>query len=150
MSISTHIIPKTQFVFTDIEGLHWTEQSITLTTSDLGLSKVSIELTTDAYGWVTLKELGLFEYTPEICGPILGGGFNPAKPYYITVDLHSNHLTLLGILYDNEDVDAWFVSDAVQSVIANSRNFVLISTMQPITSKTQWGMTTTYSTSHHN
>ncbi len=150
MSISTYDIPKNQFVFPDIEGLHWTEQSITLTTNELGLSRVSIELNTDAHGWVTLKELGLFGYTPDICGPILGGGFNPAKPYYITIDLHSNHLTLLGILYDNEDVATWFLSAAVHAVITDRHNFVLISTLQPITPKTQWGMTTTYSTSHHN
>ena len=47
MSISTYAIPKNQFVFPDIEGLHWTEQSITLTTNELGLSRVSIELNTE-------------------------------------------------------------------------------------------------------
>lgn len=149
MTISTYNIPVDQFLFTEIEGLTWSKQTITLYSSDLGLSRISLELHTNAEGWVSLKDHQLFAYTPDICGPILGGGFNPAKPYFITVDLHSNHLTLLGILYDGEDVTNWFQNDTVRPTLENADNFLLISTMQPITPKTQWGMTTKYSTSHH-
>lgn len=149
MSISTYDIPPEQFFFTDFDGLMWSKQSITLYANDLGITKVSMELHTDASGWVVLKDLGLFAYTPDICGPILGGGFNPSKPYYITIDLHSNHLTLLGILYDGEPVEQWIENDSVRSIIRNADNFLLISTLQPITPTMQWGMTTTFSTSHH-
>ena len=149
MSISSYEIPIDQFFFSDIEGIVWHKQSITLYASDLGLIRVSLELHTDAQGWVALKDQSLFGYSPDICGPILGGGFNPTKPYYITVDLHSDHLTLLGILYNGEPVEEWMEQDSVSATLRAAENFLLISTLQPITPKTQWGMTTTYSTSHH-
>ncbi len=149
MAISTYNIPTDKFLFTDIDGLEWSAQSITLYCEDLGLTKVSIEMHTNAHGWVSLKDHKLFGYSADICGPIFGGGFNPSKPYHVTVELHSDHLTLLGILYDGEDVETWFHSDAVAPALQTPENFLLISTLQPINAKMQWGMTTKYSNSHH-
>jgi len=149
MSISTYEIPQEHFLFMNVEDLQWSAQRLTVHATNLGLSKVSIELHTDIAGWSALKKNGLFAYTPDICGPVLGGGFNPVKPFFITVELHSHHATLLGILYDEENIDEWFFHEKTQEAFSNSDNFLLISTMQPFTPKTLWGMSTIYSQSHH-
>ena len=149
MSFVAYDIPKDQFVFTSVPGLGWSSQKLEIAYSTLGFNKISFELITNGLGWVALKDNGLFKYTPEICGPILGGGFNPVKPYIITIELHSDQLTFLSIMDDGQSIEDWFHSKSVQAILTKSENFLLISTMQPMTSKTQWGMTTVYSQSHH-
>lgn len=149
MSIHTYEIPQELFLFTDVEDLQWSSQTLTVHSTDLGLSKVCVELHTNLTGWSALKKNGLFAYTPEICGPVLGGGFNPVKPFFITIELHSHHSTFLGILYDGENIEEWFLHETTQEAFRDSENFLLISTMQPFTPQTLWGMSTIYSQSHH-
>ena len=149
MNFVAYDIPEEEFLFTSFTGLGWLKQKLEISYSPLGFNKISIEMVTDGLGWVALKEHSLFRYTPEICGPILGGGFNPTKPYIITIELYADQLTFLSIMDDGQSIEEWFHLQSVQSILADSENFLLISTMQPITSKTQWGMTTVYSQSHH-
>ena len=91
----------------------------------------------------------VYLHTLQICGPVLGGGFNPVKPFFITIELHSHHATLLGILYDGENIEEWFFHEKTQEAFRDNENFLLISTMQPFTPQTLWGMSTIYSQSHH-
>lgn len=149
MSFVAYDIPIAQFLFTSFADLGWLSQKLEIAYSDLGFNKISLELITNGLGWVALKEHSLFRYTPDICGPILGGGFNPAKPYIITIELHADQLTFLSIMDDGQSIEEWFHQNSVQTILTNSENFLLISTMQPMTSKTRWGMTTVYSQSHH-
>ena len=149
MSFVAYDIPEDHFLFTSFSGLGWLSQKLEIAYSTLGFNKISIELITNGLGWVALKDHSLFRYKPEICGPILGGGFNPAKPYIVTVELHADQLTFLSIMDDGQSIEEWFQLKSVQNILTDSENFLLISTMQPITSKTQWGMTTVYSQSHH-
>ena len=62
--------------------LGWLSQKLEIAYSTLGFNKISIELITNGLGWVALKDHNLFRYKPEICGPILGGGFNPRQTVY--------------------------------------------------------------------
>ena len=150
MNIIEHHFAPDQFLFQFENGPTWTKQVLTLQHSMFGIDKLSIELTTNAAGWVNLKSMGLFGYTPEICGPIFGGGFNPSKPYLITVEMHSNDLTLLAILDEGESsVENWLKDPTVANALADSTQFLLISTMQPISPSSQWGMSTIFSQSHH-
>ena len=149
MSFVKYDIPEDQFLFQSFSGLAWKSQKLEIDHSDLGFNRISIELITNGLGWVALKDHTLFRYAPEICGPILGGGFNPAKPYIITLELHSDQLTLLSIVNDGQSIEDWFHLENVHKILEDSENFLLISTMQPMTANTQWGMTTVYSQSHH-
>ena len=149
MSFVKYDIPEDQFLFHSFAGLSWQSQKLEIDYSDLGINRISIELITNGLGWVALKEHTLFRYTPEICGPILGGGFNPAKPYFITLELHADQLTLLSIIHEDQSIEEWFHLEDVHTILQDNENFLLISTMQPMTPNTQWGMTTVYSQSHH-
>ncbi len=149
MSFVEHIIPEEQFLFQSFEGLNWQSQKLILSSSNLGFNKISLEMITNGLGWVALKEHTLFGYSPEVCGPILGGGFNPTKPYIITLELHTDQLTLLSIIHEEQSIKDWFNMASVQDIFRDSKHLLLISTMQPVTPKTQWGMTTVYGQSHH-
>jgi hypothetical protein len=94
--------------------------------------------------WVQIQEEVLFNYRPEICGPVFGGGFNPTKEYIITVGLKPEHVTVLSILFEGEDLLEWLLSPSNSVDLSDSENYLLYSVMQQITPKTQWGMTTTY------
>lgn len=150
MSITSTDITTEQFLFQYENGPIWSKQVLTLHHSDFGIEKLSIEMTTDGAGWAALKDLKLFQFRPEICGPVFGGGFNPSKPYLITVEMHSNNLTLLSILHDNaSNLEDWITEPTVSNALQDSAQFLLISTMQSITPTIQWGMSTIYSQSHH-
>ena len=149
MAFTEHTINAEHFLFNTFDNLRWLEQRIRLRHSELGWQKVSLEMVTDADGWVALKEHQLFNYSPDICGPIFGGGFNPSKPYIITVELHSEQLTWLSLSLGDLPIEKWFSTPEMLSVLSDPQKFLLISTMQPITPKTKWGMSTTFSQSHH-
>ena len=149
MAFTQHTIDAEHFLFSTFDDLQWLEQRIELQHSDLGWQKVSIEMITNADGWVALKEHKLFNYSPDICGPIFGGGFNPSKPYIITVELHSEQLTWLSLSLGDLPIADWFSTPEMMTVLSDPQKFLLISTMQPITPKTKWGMSTTFSQSHH-
>ena len=79
MAFTEHILTTEHFLFNTFDNLQWFEQRIELQHSDLGWQKVSIEMSTNADGWVALKEHELL-ITAPISVVLSGGGFNPANP----------------------------------------------------------------------
>ena len=130
------------------DNLQWLEQRIELTTLlNLVGKRYPLKWSPMPMDGSPLKNK-LFNYSPDICGPIFGGGFNPSKPYIITVELHSEQLTWLSLSLGDLSIDRWFDTPEMMASF-RPQKFLLISTMQPITPKTKWGMSTTFSQSHH-
>ena len=117
MSFVAYDIPEDHFLVYIFFWLRTLSQKLEIAYSPLGFNKIFIELITNGLGWVALKDHNLFRYKPEICGPILGGGFNPAKPYIVTVELHADQLTFLSIMDDGQSIEEWFQSKSVQNIL---------------------------------
>ena len=80
MAFTEHTINAEHFLFNTFDNLRWLEQRIELRHSELGWQKVSIEMVTDADGWVALKEHQLFNYSPDIQVLSLAADLIPANP----------------------------------------------------------------------
>lgn len=149
MNVQVLNLSNEQQLFTNIPNIQWNSQKLTLALSDVGLKNCQIELRCDADGWVAIQEAEAFNYSPDICGPIFGGGFNPLKEYIITVELKSEQLAYLSIMYLSQNIEEWLEDSEVQRLFKDVDNFLLITVMQQFTPKTQWGMSTIYSDTHH-
>ena len=118
---------------------------ITVISSGDKIIDIRIEFRGDHAIWEQIKSESLFAYKEEICGPIMGFGFNPKKEYVFSVGLQSDQVTILAILAESP-------SNALETLLKAAHNpafldlksYRLLSVMQHVTPKTQWGMTTTY------
>ena len=108
------------------------------------IQDIRVSFYSTALGWLFMQSERLFNYTEDICGPIFGGGFNPAKDYIITIGVKPEHVTVLSILYDGESLAEWLFGSSTAIDLSDPNNYLLYSVMQQITPKTQWGMSTTF------
>ena len=95
--------------------------------------------------WEKIKAEGLFAYKEEICGPIMGFGFNRRKEYIFSVGLQPDQTTILSILAETPASALETLLKAEHNpAFVDLKSYRLLSVMQQVSSKTQWGMTTTY------
>ena len=106
---------------------------------------IRLEFRGDHAIWERIKTEPLFAYKKEICGPIMGFGFKSDKEYIFTVGLLPDQITILSILAESTDKALETLLKATTNpAFLDLRSYRLLSVMQQITPKTQWGMTTTY------
>jgi hypothetical protein len=108
------------------------------------IQDLRISFHSKAMDWVRIQKDALFNYSPDICGPVFGGGFNPTREYIITVGLKPEQVTVLSILFEGGNLLEWLFSPSNTVDLSNPDNYLLYSVMQQVTPKTQWGMTTTF------
>ena len=95
--------------------------------------------------WEKIKTEPLFAYKEEICGPIMGFGFKSNKEYIFTVGLLPDQITILSILSESTDKALeTLLQAATHPAFLELTSYRLLSVMQQVTPKTQWGMTTSY------
>ena len=75
----------------------------------------------------------------------MGFGFNARKEYIFSVGLQPDQTTILSILSETADTALDTLTKAEHNpAFVDLKSYRLLSVMQQVTSKTQWGMTTTY------
>ena len=95
--------------------------------------------------WQKIQNEALFAYTADICGPIMGGSFSSKKEFIFTIGLHPDQVTLLSILADSPATAFHTLLNLKQNPsFVDIRFYRLLSVMQQVTKKTQWGMSTTF------
>ena len=95
--------------------------------------------------WEQIQSKAMFSYSEDICGPIMGFGFNNQKEYIFTIGLSSDQVTILSILTESTTAVLETLLKAEHNpAFAELESYLLLSVMQQVTPKTQWGMTTTY------
>ena len=95
--------------------------------------------------WEQIKSKPMFSYAEEICGPIMGFGFNNQKEYIFTIGLQSDQVTILSILTEStSSILETLLKAEHNPAFLDFNSYQLLSVMQQVTPKTQWGMTTTY------
>ena len=129
---------------TSLFSLEVRDAKIEVQYNGASLTDVRISFACGMREWIEIQDQRMFGYSPEVCGPIFGGGFNPTKDYLVTVGLKASQITALSILYDGEDINQWLVGEQAVRFLSNQENFLLFAVMQQVTPKTQWGLTTTY------
>ena len=135
-------VPIERPVFAPLSGLISTRLFVSHRDTSIKDLRISFHCTSDA--WVQIQQEALFNYASDICGPVFGGGFNPSKEYIVTVGLKPEHLIVLSILFEGEDLVNWLFDSSNTVDLTNPQNYLLYSVMQQVTPKTQWGMTTTF------
>ena len=95
--------------------------------------------------WEQIQSQPMFSYTEEICGPIMGFGFDNKKEYIFTIGLQADQVTLHSILAEStSNILETLLNTEKSPAFADPKSYLLLSVMQQVTPKTQWGMTTTY------
>ena len=80
----------------------------------------------------------------------MGFGFNHQKEYIFTIGLQSDQVTILSILAEDPSSVLKTLCTAEHNPdFLNLNSYLLLSVMQQVTPKTQWGMTTTYYKEKH-
>ena len=119
--------------------------TIVVDAGESGVYGIRLEITGADADWEQIKSQGLFHYSPEICGPIFGGAFNPTRPHTFTVELVAEHVMTVAILSPTP-AEAWQVLAEAEpdSPLRSTQSWRLLSVMQQRTPRTQWGLTTTF------
>jgi len=118
---------------------------LTMFSNENEVEDIQLEFRGEHAVWEKITADGLFSYSENICGPIMGGRFSPKKEFIFTIRLQSEQVTILSILSESP-------SKAVDTLLKSQENpafskpesYLLISVMQQVTPKTQWGMTTSF------
>ena len=74
----------------------------------------------------------------------MGGKFSPHKEFIFTIRLKSEHVTMISILAESPSKALHLLKSKDYPVFSQQESYLLISVMQQITPKTQWGMTTSF------
>jgi hypothetical protein len=103
------------------------------------------EVEGDADDWARIQANGWFGVTPDVIGPVFGGGFLPDLPLVFTFELDPLVLQPMSLLADGPEdlVDALRALDDDAPARAPGA-WKLLSVMQQRTPKLQVGLTTTY------
>ena len=109
------------------------------------VTNVRFEFVGDQVLWENIKRDGLFSYSDDICGPIMGGRFNPQKEFIFTIGLSTDQVTVLSILCEKpEDAFEVLASAKDNPSFLRLESYQILSVMQQMTPKTQWGMVTSF------
>ena len=118
---------------------------ITVLSNNDTIVDINIEFRGPHSVWEQIQSKSMFSYADEICGPIMGFGFNNQKEYIFTIGLQSDQVTMLSILTESESsVLETLLKAEHHPSFREQKSYHLLSVMQQMTPKTQWGMTTTY------
>lgn len=103
------------------------------------------EVEGDAGDWERIQAQGWFGVTPDVLGPVFGGGFVPGQPYIFTLELDPLLLQPMALLADGPDdlVDTLRGLDG-DAPARSPAAWKLLSVMQQRTPKIQVGLTTEY------
>ena len=118
---------------------------VTVLSNDNTVIDVHIEFRGQHAVWEQIQSKPMFSYADEICGPIMGFGFDNKKEYIFTIGLQADQVTLLSILVGSEsNILNTLLNTEKNPIFADENSYLLLSVMQQVTPKTQWGMTTSY------
>ena len=109
------------------------------------VTNVRFEFSGDLQTWELIKEKKFFSFSEDICGSIMGGSFNPKKEFICTVGLKSEQVTILSIFCEQPE-DAFGILRKAKDnpAFLSLDSYQLLSVMQQMTPKTQWGMVTSF------
>ena len=118
---------------------------LTMFSNENKVEDIQLEFRGEHSIWERIISDGLFSYSEDVCGTIMGGRFSPKKEFIFTIRLKSEQVTILSILAESP-------SKAIDTLLRSKDNpafsqqesYLLTSVMQQVTPKTQWGMTTSF------
>ena len=126
-------------------ALNITDVVATVFSNNDTLVDIHIEFRGHHEVWEQIQSKPMFSYADEICGPIMGFGFHRKKEYIFTIGLQSDQVTILSIVKEpTSNVLETLLRAEHNPAFLDLNSYLLLSVMQQVTPKTQWGMTTTY------
>lgn len=118
---------------------------VTIFSDENKVQDVHIEFHGDHSLWESITSNKLFSYSEAICGPIMGGSFRKHKDYIFTIKLREEQVTVLSILAEAPSRALHTLLQSTHNpAFSNLESYLLLSVMQQVTPKTQWGMNTSF------